>query len=242
VATALDFLNSADFPTVIAVDNVFTNVFIMLLFLLPFVKSFSKLFPNYEEDSDEAAENVISEKSEHLLENITASMLIAFGVVALSQFLNPFIQGLIKTDTDLTILIITILITLGANIFPSYLKKLEKVAFDFGLFMLYVFLAVIGASCDIRSIISNAGDVLLFATVILTIHLTIMLFAGKILKFSLKEIMLASAANVAGPSVSGPMAATFGMKKAVTPAILIAILGYVIGTFLGTGVGFYLGA
>ena len=37
-----------------------------------------------------------------------------------------------------------------------------------------------------------------------------------------------------------PMAATFGMKQMITPALLVGILGYVIGTFLGVSVGLLL--
>ena len=63
------------------------------------------------------------------------------------------------------------------------------------------------------------------------------MLTGYWLKFSLKEIAIASIANIGGPSVSAPMAANYGMRLAVTPAILIAILGYVIGTILGIGFG-----
>jgi uncharacterized membrane protein len=61
-----------------------------------------------------------------------------------------------------------------------------------------------------------------------------------LLNVSLKEIIVASVANIGGASVAAPTAATLGMKKAVTPAILIGILGYVIGTFLGVSVGLWL--
>ena len=71
-------------------------------------------------------------------------------------------------------------------------------------------------------------------------HLIVILFVGKVLKFSLEDIAIASGANIGGVSIAAPMAATFEMKKAVTPAILIGILGYVVGTFLGIGAGLIL--
>jgi len=117
---------------------------------------------------------------------------------------------------------------------------IASVILDLGIFLMYMFLAVIGASSNILELFTAIPGILAFAAITLLVHLIISLAGAKLFKISLKEVMIASCANAGGPSVSAPMAVSFGMKKAVTPAILIGLLGYVIGTFLGVGVGLFL--
>jgi len=244
VASTLDFIQSPLFTTVATVDNVFTNLFFLLLFLLPAVAKLRNQYVPYIEDGEEKAdagtEKLTDKSASVLMEKLAVSLLISLLVVASGSQLNTLIQSYTEITVDLEILIITVLITIVANLFPSLLSKYESVAFQLGMIMMFVFLATIGAACDLSVMLSASPFILAFAAVTLGIHLCIILLVGKWLKFSLEEILIASIANAGGPSVAAPMAANFGMKKAVTPAILISILGYVIGTFLGVGTGLIL--
>lgn len=51
---------------------------------------------------------------------------------------------------------------------------------------------------------------------------------AKLFKLDVYEVVVSSAANIMGPSVAAPMAASMGQKKLVAPGILCGILGYVI--------------
>ena len=129
---------------------------------------------------------------------------------------------------------------MAANIFPKVLRKFEKTAFNIGMFFLYIFLAVVGAAANPKDVLLAGPSILLFAFFTVLIQFILLLIFGKIFKFSLKEIAVASCANVGGPATAVPMAATFKMRKAITPAVLVGILGYVVGTILGVSVGFWL--
>ncbi|MEM6802489.1 MAG: DUF819 family protein, partial [Bacteroidota bacterium] len=238
VSKSLEFLESPLFVSTITVDNVFTNFYIVLLFLLPGIKVFAAYFGEYVEENErkEIAQNRGLDMS-LLMEQIALSLLLSSAIVALSEWIAPELVKLLQTEIDLSILLITIIIILLVNIFPSFFDRLAEVAFNIGMFMLYVFLAVIGASSNLLQLFSSIPGIIAFASIILLVHLLVSLIAGKLLKISLKEIMIASAANVAGPSVVAPMAVSFGIPKAITPGILIGLLGYVIGTFLGIGIG-----
>ncbi|MEL6863316.1 MAG: DUF819 family protein [Bacteroidota bacterium] len=243
IATTFDFLESPLFPSTIAVDNVFTNFYIMFLFLLPAIRWLLPHFGTYSEEAYELPDTPNTASTSHsisLMEQMTSALLIAAIIAALAYWLGPLLAEYLNTDIQLEVLLITLLITLLANIWPKPLLRLEKVAFDMGMLLMFFFLAVIGAATDIKAMLSASPGILLFAAIVLAVHLMVSLIAGKLLGLSLEEIAIASCANAGGSSVSAPMAATWGMKKAVSPAILIGILGYVIGTVLGISAGLWL--
>lgn len=238
VSTALDFLNSPLFVSTITVDNVFTNVYIVLIFLLPGIRWIADKFSPYVADeSKELEEDKTVFEFGVLMEHITLCLLISAGIFVFAEMLGPLLASLLGTKIDLEVLLITAAIIILVNIFPKFFDKYQEVGFNLGMFLMYVFLAVIGASSNLVQLWESIPGIIAFATIILIVHLLVILVAGKLLKVSLKEIMIASAANIAGPSVAAPMAVSFGMPKAITPGILIGLLGYVIGTFLGIGVG-----
>lgn len=236
VGEIFDFLDDPLFAASIVVDNVITVFYIMFLFLMPKLGFLQKYFPA-QDLSDEFIHETRKFNNERLFEQLAASLAISGVIVAISMWFAPILERWLQTDLSLDVLVITILVVAAANIFHKTLARLEEVAFQLGMYMLYVFLAVIGATCDIPTMFSSSPKVLLFALIVLTIHLAVSLLGGKLLKFSLEEVSIASGANAGGVSISAPMAATFKMKKAVTPAVLIGIAGYVVGTFLGLAVG-----
>ncbi len=243
VAATLDFLENPLFPATIAVDNVFTNIYIAFLFFLPAFSWLAKRFPDYQAELETVnVGQLVSDDTvgPTLMERLATVLAISSIICAVGLFLSPLISRSLGTEINLDLLVVTLLILILANVFPKWLQKMESEAYELGMLLLYVFLGVIGAASDIREMFTATPAILLFAMITLIVHFLVCLLGGKMLGMSLKEIAVASAANAGGPSTSAPMAATFGMKKAVTPAVLIGVLGYVIGTFLGVGTGLLL--
>lgn len=174
------------------------------------------------------------------MERIAVSVFIAILIAGLGDFLSPYLQNLLHTQLNLSILLITIFAVLAANLFPKLLKPLEDTAFSVGLWMMYVFLAVIGAATNMQQIFSIGPAVLAFYLTIMIFHFVLMLALAKLFKLDVYEVVISSAANIMGPSVAAPMAASMGQKKLVTPGILVGILGYIIGTFVGVSIALYL--
>lgn len=56
---------------------------------------------------------------------------------------------------------------------------------------------------------------------------------GRLFKFNLEEIILASNANIGGPTTAAAMAISQGWTKLIGPSMLIGTFGYAIGTYLG---------
>ena len=81
----------------------------------------------------------------------------------------------------------------------------------------------------------------LFAALILSVHLVVILVAGRLLRLDLSEIVIASNANMGGPTTAAAMAVARRWNTLITPAILCGTLGYAVATFIGAAVGRWLG-
>lgn len=244
VATAeiLNFSTNPLFTATVAIDNFAANIYVLLLFIVPTIGFLSRFFKKQEKDSTEV--NIIELEAETknpiTLERIAVSATIAVLVAAAGTVLSPVVEQIFHTKINLSILLITILAVVVANLFPKSLKKLEETAFTLGLWMMFIFLAVIGAASNLQDMLHVGLPVLGFYLIIMFFHFFFLLFLARLFKLDVYEVVVSSAANIMGPSVAAPMAASLGQKKMVTPAVLVGILGYVIGTFIGVSIAMYL--
>ncbi|MBW1881345.1 MAG: DUF819 family protein, partial [Deltaproteobacteria bacterium] len=100
--------------------------------------------------------------------------------------------------------------------------------------------AAIGASANIGVVLSVGPSLFLFAGLILLVHLAFLLIAGWVLRLDLAEIVIASNANMGGPTTAAAMAVACRWRGLVIPAILCGTLGYAVATFVGVAVGHWL--
>ncbi len=240
LSTMFDYTKSPLFSSAVAADNIFTNVYLFLLILLPGVKWIAKYYIKWQEPIETITITPIEEtinNNKSFTENALLSLGISALVIAFSIFLSNIVQQYTHTDFKLDVLFITIITVILANLFPKFLKPLQATSFDTGLFLLYMFLAVVGTNADFKQLLTAAPQVFLMVFIIMFVHLTIVLFFGKMFNYSLYEIGLSSCANISGPSVCVPLAAAYKTKSLVTPVILVAILSYAMGNIAGFFVG-----
>jgi uncharacterized membrane protein len=238
----LNFDHSSLFTTAMAVDNFGIQFYLIFLFYLPFIAILKKYYPDLKDMDMDTEEDTKEEeeKSKVSIGSIVYAITIAGLATWASAWIGGLLQQLFHTKANLNLLVVTIVMTLFVSLFPKFFEKLERVAFSMGMSMLYIFLAVVGAASNIKTVFLAGPGVFMFATLTLLIQFVIIMGFGKLFKFSLKEIAIASCANVSGPTLSAPMAASFKAKNLITPAVLVGILGYIIGTLLGVSVGFWL--
>ncbi|MCY8586607.1 DUF819 family protein, partial [Bacillus haynesii] len=86
-------------------------------------------------------------------------------------------------------------------------------------------------------IFMNAPLLLAFVFVVAMSNLIVSLFAGKLFRFRLEEILLACNASVGGPTTAAAMAIAKGWQGLVAPVMLVGTFGYLIGNYVGTLLG-----
>ena len=132
-----------------------------------------------------------------------------------------------------SILILTTIALILAQF--SFIQKI-KGAQLLGLFSIYLFLAVIGAFCELAAL-GQIGDVIvtlsLFLTLIILIHGVVTYTLGGLLKQDWSLISIASQANIGGASTALALAKSFNRDYLILPAILVGSLGAGVGTYLG---------
>ncbi|MEJ2495864.1 MAG: DUF819 family protein, partial [Ignavibacteriaceae bacterium] len=222
----------------IAADNLVMAVYFIVLFALPSFSFFKKYFKvrsdnntilqNNDDIVNDLQENKIS------LNNLALSLAITFIICALGFWIADLTE-----IGGIGILIITAIIVAIATIFPKQMKKIEGSEI-IGTFLMQIFFAAIGASANIFVVLEYGPILFLFAGMILAVHLIILLLLGKIFRLSISEIVIASNANMGGPTTAAAMAVAKNWRNLVIPAILCGTLGYAIATFIGVGLGYWL--
>ena len=113
---------------------------------------------------------------------------------------------------------------------------------EIGTYLIYLFLFVIGVPASIVKIVQETPLLLVFTGIMVLVNMLFCFIGGKLLHFDLEDIILASNANIGGPTTAAGMAISQGWSALVGPVMLVGTFGYVIGTYLGILVGGLLGA
>lgn len=211
----------------IAVDNVVTTLWIMSTLTFPILlKRFWKDKSNVRLDT--IVENGSHPEDEGIDLN-SLSWLFFLGITA--YFLADTISDVIP-QIPFILALSTIGIVLAQTKFVVKLRGSHSL----GLYMVYIFLAVIGAYCEL-SAVSELKDVgmslLLFAGLAVLIHGLLIVLIGGLFHRDWEMIAIVSQANIGGAGTAIALAETFDRHELVLPAVLVGSLGTALGTYLG---------
>ena len=209
----------------VAVDNVVTTIWILATLTFPLIlskiwkgKVLLKQASSIEKKFDDDKMNLVSLAS-----------LIFLGISAfyISEILAK------KFNSIPSILILsTIGILLAQTNFISKLKG----GHNLGLYLVHLFLAVIGAYCEISAVyeLKEIGITLfLFTSVSVLIHGILIIIIGGLFYRDWQMVAIASQTNVGGGASAIALAETFKRNELILPSILMGTLGNAIGTYLG---------
>ena len=136
---------------------------------------------------------------------------------------------------------ITLLSVLFASFFEKQANSMHG-AQEIGTLFIYMFFFIIGVPASISEILTNAPLLFVFCFIMIAVNMLFCLIGGKILNFPIEVIIIASTANIGGPTTAAGMAIAQGWTHLVGPALLVGSFGYAIGTYIGIIIGSMVGA
>jgi uncharacterized membrane protein len=234
VAAALK-LHSGDLLTAgVAADNLVMTLYFLLLFALPEIPWLRRRYLNRIEVADVDPNGGYWENRSISLHDLAVSVALAAVACALGFGIAAWIgwQGG-------GILVLTAAVVIAATLLPHRIGRLGG-AEEMGTLLMQVFFAAIGASANIGVVLRVGPILMVFAATILLVHLALILLAGKAMGLDLVEVVIASNANMGGPTTAAAMAVARRWESLVIPAILCGTLGYATATFIGVAVGQWL--
>lgn len=218
----------------IVVDNIITTGWMVATLALP--RLLAPLWPKKAGGGAPRASTEVSlgiEEDTETMHPMDLGLVIALGLGAvwISDLLSEALGGVGISLPP--IIILTILALILAQL-PA-ISRLRG-ARTLAMYAVYLFLAVIGAFCDLRALgeIGSLGmTLLIFAATIAVVHGLITFAAAWLLRFDLDIAAVASQANIGGGTSALALARSLGRDDLVLPAVLIGALGNAVGTFLG---------
>ncbi len=157
---------------------------------------------------------------------------LGLGTVWLADTLPGWIEPMLGFKVPGILVLTTIALILAQLPIVSRLRGSRLL----GMFAVYLFLAVIGALCDLDALRSS-GDVAIlvasFAVTLLLIHGVVLFGSAKLLGGDIEAASVASQAAVGGGATALVLARSLKREDLELPSILVGALGNALGTYLG---------
>lgn len=214
------------YAAITAIDNIMTAVWVMATIAIPTVMK--KLLPTSRQGaaSEESYEHALSDIETVNPLSIAWLLLIGFGTLLVSQELNKWTPNM-----PMIIWLTTIALAL------AQLPAIQRIKGNklMGMLCVYLFLAVIGAYCDVPTLMQN-GDLALtllaFAFILVSVHALFQFGIGYLFKQDWDVMGIASQANLGGSSTALVCAQSLGRDDLGLAGILVGALGNAVGTYL----------
>jgi uncharacterized membrane protein len=216
----------------VAVDNILTTVWMVATLVLPRVLGRIWKRVGSRASVKDIEEKFPKEKEEVSIWSLAVLLALGGGSLLASDWLAVFLNDAFGWNFP-SILIVTT-IALGLAQFKG-IRELQGSRL-LGLFTVYMFLAVIGAFCELAAL-GGIGELAMyvgiFTLIVVGVHGLVTFGVGGLLKFDWDVIAIASQANVGGASSAMALAKSLKREDLLLPAIVVGSLGVGLGTYVG---------
>jgi uncharacterized membrane protein len=214
------------FSAATATDNLFSAVFLGVLAVLPAWNWLARRFARHEHGKAGPARE---EQGTISAASLTLAIATSISFVAVGDAITAALGAPSARYAVITVLVVT-----AATLLPNFMQSLRG-GFELGVSLAFVFFAAIAAGADVVAMVSIAPLLIVLVVILLSVHLLVLLVAGRVCGLTLPELVTASNAAVLGATTAPALAAARGWHALVTPGVLVGVLGYALGTFIGTG-------
>jgi uncharacterized membrane protein len=218
------------FSAATVADNIITAIWVIATLSMPQI--LNKILPRVKkigkEEEDLTLQNNFMSDSETVRPfDIAFLIVISFTAILISTWLSN------KIPQIPTILWLTTIALVLAQIPAVNKLKGHKLL---GLLGVYLFLAVVGAYCDIPALMKDGNlaiTLLAFVSILVFIHGLIIFGLGALLNMDWDIISIASQANVGGSTSAMALSRSLNRSDLTLPGILVGALGNASGTYWG---------
>ena len=133
-------------------------------------------------------------------------------------------------------LLVSLLAVVAATLFPGSMGRVSRAGGLLGVMFMQFFFAVTGGMGHIPTVLAYGPSLFMHTTIQIIVHFLVSVSLGKFLRLPFREIVLASNANVGGPTTAAAMATSKRWKLLILPALLTGVFGYAIATGVGVGI------
>ncbi|MFC3038672.1 DUF819 domain-containing protein [Virgibacillus xinjiangensis] len=240
--------------TVVA-DNMMMALYFLVLMAIPASKFFTRRFstPHIKEveetrtDKDENLAASYWKGKEISLKDIALAVGTALALVAVSFKLAEIFASIIPSGENVVLsilntilgdgyLMLTTLTLVAVTVFSRYFESIRG-AQEIGTYLIYIFFVVIGVPASLPVILQNAPMLFVLVFVMVAVNMLFSFIFGKLFKFNLEEVIIASNANIGGPTTAAAMAISKGWSKLVAPILIVGTIGYIVGNYAGVALG-----
>lgn len=213
----------------------------------PLIEQVEKGAVNLDEAKTQAA--AFWSRKDISLKDIAINIAYASTVVWVSRLIASIFGNFEITNAFMNFVVrflgsqyvwITTLSVIVATCMTETVKEMHG-SQEIGTYFIYLFLFVIGVPANIYTVVTKSPLLLVLTATMVIINMLFCFISAKLLKFNLEDAIIASNANIGGPTTAAGMAISQGWVELVGPAMLIGTFGYVIGNYLGTIVAVSLG-
>ncbi|HKL52853.1 MAG TPA: DUF819 family protein [Wenzhouxiangellaceae bacterium] len=233
LALHYDFMQSGNLYAAAAVaDHVLTVVWIAVLLVFP------RLVGGLLSKRDEVAcgearvESAGRQDDRPALGDMVMLLALSLAAFVISEQLAAGLTQIVGWDVPAILILTTLALLLAQTRAVARLRGAEVL----GMYGAYLFLAALAAYCEVAALRETGRIGLLlmvFVAILILIHGTIVVLAGRVLRQSPEVVAVASATTVGGSTVVLPLVERFGRKDLLLPGIVLGSLGNLLGTYIG---------
>ncbi|WOK04240.1 DUF819 family protein [Imperialibacter roseus] len=216
----------------VAVDNILTTVWMVVTLVLPRV--LGKIWKRVggKTSAKDLEEKFPEEKETVSMWSLAALLSLGGGSLLVSDWLAVALNAAFGWNFPSILIVTTIALVLAQF---KAIRELQGSRL-LGLFTVYLFLAVIGAFCELAAL-GGIGELALyvgiFTLIVVVVHGLVTFGVGGLLKVDWDVIAIASQANVGGASSAMALAKSLKREDLLLPAIVVGSLGVGLGTYVG---------